>query len=79
MANGIMAFKEPSPIGKEETELDDKGQGRLELIAVKTVNSYDELYIIVDFLNKTLKEHGFMFGLTKDSVNQTMTVSIYRI
>ena len=64
---------------KEETELNDKGQGKLELIAVKTVNSYDELYIVVDFLNKTLKEHGFMFGLTKDSASQTMTISVYQI
>jgi hypothetical protein len=59
--------------------LDDKNQGKLQLIAVKTVKSYDELYIIIDFLNKTLKEHHVMFGLTKDTENDTMTVSVYEV
>lgn len=59
--------------------MDANNQGKLKLIATKTVKSYDELYIIVDFLNKTLKEHRIMFGLTKDTSNNTMTVSVYEV
>ncbi|NLC76261.1 MAG: YpmA family protein [Clostridia bacterium] len=59
--------------------MDEKNQGKLQLIATKTVKSYDELYIIVDFLNKTLKEHRVMFGLTKDVENGTMTISVYEV
>lgn len=59
--------------------MEDKGQGKLQLIAVKTVNAYDELYIIVDFLNKTLKQYGLMFGVTKDTENQKMTISVYEV
>ncbi|HHX50104.1 MAG TPA: DUF4264 family protein, partial [Clostridia bacterium] len=36
-----------------------------------------ELYILVDFLNKCLKSHNLMFGLTKDRASDTMTISIY--
>jgi len=50
---------------------------KLELIAVKSFKSYDDMYKIVDFLNKILKDKDIIFGLTKDSTNDTMTISIY--
>lgn len=53
--------------------------GKLELIATKTLNANPDLYKIVDFLNKNLKEHKIMFGLTKNSADDTMTISIYEI
>lgn len=51
--------------------------GKLELIAVRSFKSYDEMYKVVDFLNKTLKEKKVIFGLTKDTQKGTMTISIY--
>lgn len=51
--------------------------GKLELIAVKSFKSYEEMYKVVDFLNKTLKDKKVIFGLTKDSQKGTMTISIY--
>ncbi|MDD4169765.1 MAG: YpmA family protein [Desulfotomaculaceae bacterium] len=55
----------------------NKSKGKLEIIAVKSFNSYDEMYKIVDFLNKTLKDRRLIFGLTKDSGKDTMSISIY--
>lgn len=52
-------------------------EGKLELIAVKTFPASGDLYKVVDFLNKSLKEHKLMFGLTKNGEN--MTVSIYEV
>ncbi len=52
-------------------------QGTLELIAVKPFKPYSEMYKVVDFLNKTLKNRSLIFGLTKDAHNGTMTISIY--
>jgi len=56
---------------------DLKNKGVLELIAVKPFKSYSEMYKIVDFLNKSLKDRKLIFGLTKDMQNGTMTISIY--
>lgn len=60
--------------GKEYSD-----DGKLELIATKSFKSYDEMYKVVDFLNKILKEKKVIFGLTKDKSNDTMTISIYEI
>lgn len=51
--------------------------GKLELIAVKTFKNYDDMYKVVNFLNNTLKDKKLIFGLTKDSANGTVTISIY--
>ncbi|MGB9839632.1 YpmA family protein [Thermovenabulum sp.] len=40
-------------------------EDKLELIAQKELNYNDELYKFVDFLNKTFKKKGFIFGITK--------------
>jgi len=61
-------------------ELDNKevsSAGKLELIAVKSFKTYDEMYKVVDFLNKTLKDKRIIFGLTKDAARDTMSISIY--
>lgn len=57
--------------------MDQKGQGKLELIATQKVSSNAELYKIIDFLNKNLKQHRLMFGLTKKE--NIMTISIYEV
>lgn len=50
-------------------------EGKLELKATIEVDSNIELYRIVDFLNKNLKEKNLIFGLSKK--DGKMTVSIY--
>jgi len=52
-------------------DTDDK----LELKAKIEVESNIELYKVVDFLNKNLKEKNLIFGLSK--ANNKMTISIY--
>jgi hypothetical protein len=51
--------------------------GKLELIAVKSFKNYDDMYKVVNFLNNTLKDKKIIFGLTRDSANGTVTISIY--
>lgn len=51
--------------------------GKLELIAVKSFKPYDDMYKIIDYLNKTLKHKHVMFGLKKDSAEDSMIISIY--
>lgn len=55
----------------------EQGKGKLELIAIQKVKATPDLYKVVDFLNKNLKDHHLMFGLTKKE--DTMTVSIYEV
>lgn len=55
---------------------DTKGEDKLLLIAQKNFANYSEMYKVVDFLNRTLKEKQVIFGLTKDK-NGSMTISIY--
>lgn len=52
-------------------ELDDK----LELKATVEVEPILELYRVVDFLNKNLKEKNLIFGLSKK--DDKMIISIY--
>ncbi len=52
-------------------------QGKLELIATQRVGTNGELYKVVDFLNKNLKDHGLMFGLIKKV--DKMVISVYEV
>lgn len=38
---------------------------KLELIAAKEFTYYDEMYKVVDFLNKNLSEQDLVFGITE--------------
>lgn len=53
--------------------------GKMELIAVKSFTEYSEMYRVVDFLNKSLKDRKLMFGLTKDRQTGSMTITIYEV
>jgi hypothetical protein len=57
--------------------MENSKMSKLELIATKSFKPYDDMYKIVDFLNKILKDKNVIFGLTKDAKNETMTISIY--
>lgn len=52
-------------------------QGKIELIATQRLGLNGELYKIVDFLNKNLKDRGLMFGLTKKE--DQMIISVYEV
>lgn len=52
-------------------------QGKIELIATQRLGLNGELYKVVDFLNKNLKDHGLMFGLTKKA--DQMIISVYEV
>lgn len=54
-----------------------QGGARLIPIATKSLTANEELYKVVDFLNKTLREHRLMFGLTKKE--EIMTISVYEV
>jgi hypothetical protein len=56
----------------------NKMQGKMELVATKNFSSWDELYKVVDFLNKSLKQYNLMFGL-KNSAPDIMTITIYEV
>ncbi|MCR4430620.1 MAG: YpmA family protein [Tepidanaerobacteraceae bacterium] len=52
-------------------------ENKLELIAKKELRYSDELYQLVDFLNKNLKNRGVIFGISKEG--ERAIVSIYEI
>jgi uncharacterized FlaG/YvyC family protein len=51
--------------------------GKLDLLATQRVGLNGELYKVVDFLNKNLKDRGLTFGLTKK--DDKMVISIYEV
>ncbi|MHB9095343.1 MAG: YpmA family protein [Eubacteriales bacterium] len=59
--------------------MDEQNREKLEIIASKTFKQYDEMYKVVDYLNKTLKHKNVMFGLTRNQENGSMTITIYEI
>lgn len=63
----------------EECSPAKKQKGQMALIAVRAFEPYEEMYKIVDFLNKSLKNRRLMFGLAKSSDGGSMTISIYEI
>ncbi len=58
--------------------MDENNKEKLEPVATRTFNHYDEMYKVVDFLNKTLKHKKLMFGLSKNG-DGSMTITIYEI
>jgi len=49
------------------------------VIATKDVCHSEDLYVLVDFLNRTLKDRDIIFGLAKSTAHENMyTITIYR-
>jgi hypothetical protein len=46
----------------------------LHLIALKEFDEYEDMYKIVDFLNKNLKSMGLIFGLTKKDGKDVISI-----
>jgi len=51
-----------------------ENRDKLELVATMKLSCNDELYRLVDFLNRTLKNHNLIFGLTKRGEQMSLTV-----
>jgi hypothetical protein len=49
---------------------------RLEPLATKRLEYNEELYLLVDFLNKNLKDRNLIFGLTLEEDGKAV-ISIY--
>jgi hypothetical protein len=47
---------------------------KLELIALKEFEDNGELYRVVDFLNKSLKDKNIIFGLRRNGDKATITI-----
>lgn len=60
----------------QKTNSSDR-QGKIELIATQRLGVNGELYKVVDFLNKNLKDYRLMFGLTKKE--DKMVISVYEV
>ncbi len=54
-----------------------ESRGRLEPVATLKLQNNDELYRLVDFLNRNLKSYNLMFGLSRKG--EEMTFSLYEI
>ncbi|MGI6698092.1 MAG: YpmA family protein [Clostridiales bacterium] len=52
--------------------------GKLQLLAAKEVAYNEELYVLVDFLNRSLKDKGLVFGLTREGDDKAV-IKIYKI
>ncbi|WP_156946414.1 YpmA family protein [Desulfitibacter alkalitolerans] len=52
---------------------------KLTIIASITIQESEDFYKIVDFLNRTLKERGLLFGLKKVKNEPKMTLYIYDV
>ncbi|MBZ4645781.1 MAG: hypothetical protein PWR27_1618 [Petroclostridium sp.] len=50
-------------------------ENKLELKATLEISCNDELYKLIDFLNKNLKQKNLIFGLAQK--NEKMVVTIY--
>ncbi|MCM3163070.1 YpmA family protein [Metabacillus litoralis] len=54
-------------------------ESKIEIVSTVTVDHSDDLYKIVDLLNRTLKRDDLMFGLALDQEDKSKAVfTIYR-
>jgi len=62
-----------------QTEANDKPDDKFVVKAMQNFSIYPEMYKVIDFLNKNLKEQKVILGLTKNSEKNCMTITIYEI
>ena len=54
-------------------------ESKIEIVSTVTVDHSDDLYKIVDLLNRTLKRNDLMFGLALDQEDKSKAIfTIYR-
>lgn len=59
--------------------MENKNMEELLVRAKQSFNSYESMYKIVDFLNKNLKDKDIIVGLSKNSVENNMVITIYEV
>ena len=52
----------------------DKEKETMKIKAIKEFDAGNNMYLIVDFLNKSLKDTNLIFGLKKDGDKMTITI-----
>lgn len=62
---------------ENDNQSKDLKAGKLELIATQRFAENQEMYKIIDFLNRNLKQHNLLFGLTKNE--NGMVISVYEV
>nr|NNM89541.1 DUF4264 family protein [Bacilli bacterium] len=48
------------------------------IIAIQEVDASPDLYLLIDFLNRTLKHKELIFGLSKASTEGKYRVTVYK-
>ncbi len=48
------------------------------ILATQEVAASSDLYILIDFLNRTLKHKDLIFGLSKSQEDGKFTVTVYK-
>lgn len=54
-----------------------ENENKLVLIASRDFSHYDDMYKVVDFLNKNLKDKKVMLGLRKNKETNKCNINIY--
>lgn len=57
----------------------EEREKKLKPFASKSFVYYDDMYKIIDFLNKNIKERGLILGLVKEKDGDGMIINIYRV
>ena len=60
-------FKNKEAVINKEKEV-------MKIKAIKKFDAGNDMYLIVDFLNKSLKDTNLIFGLKKDGDKMTITI-----
>lgn len=58
---------------------DETHKDKLHLIAIKEFSPNPEMYKIIDYLNRSLRDNNLLFGLAKNKENNTVSISIYEV
>ncbi|MDI3327304.1 MAG: YpmA family protein [Alicyclobacillaceae bacterium] len=53
-------------------------QNQLEVLGVFRTEGFEDLYKLVDFLNRTLKDRGLVFGLARGEHSGEYVLTVYR-
>ncbi|WP_083511459.1 YpmA family protein [Alicyclobacillus acidiphilus] len=53
-------------------------EGKLNVLATHQCQKTDDLYLLVDFLNRNLKDKDIIFGLSKSDEPDKMQITLYR-
>lgn len=76
-AKGVPDVNRDDPVREAEARADES-QPRIELLGQVTVALSGETHRLVTFLNQTLKDHNYIFGLTRAPDGRT-TLAVYQV